>query len=42
MATNKEREIRSKGKKNTVLEVHNLKHKIGLNFKPIKKEKENG
>ena len=43
MAGNEERLKRNKGKKNTVLKVQNLKHKISMKFiKPIRKEKENG
>jgi len=43
MAGNKERLERSKGKKNTVLKVNNLRHVINVNFKSLKKkEKENG
>ena len=44
MSGNKERAIRNKGKKNTVLKVNSMKHKVGIRFgKPLKKkEKENG
>ena len=41
MAGNEERMIRNRGKKNIVLKVNNLKHKVGINFKLIRKEKEN-